>query len=654
MTTEEVRKLEFELAVTATMVADTRISPDGRQIAYVTTPVSQEGEHPTSEIWLVSTDGDEPRRLTTSEAADNSPRWSPDGRRIAFTSDRNQLGTTQIYVLDLSGGEAIRLTGAENGASSPAWSPDGSLLAFTKPDGESEDEKQRKEAGDDVNVVDRDVRRAGLWILSVPEDAATMSGLPEARRLSPEGRHVASAPSWAPDGSPLVVALTKSPSLSDALRADLVTLSLEGDVEQIGEVEGLESTLEFSPDGATIAFIAAEGQVPANSVLQTVPTTGGQALVVTPGYEGSFAAFEWLPDGDKVIARIEQGQQHIFQVVDLATGDLTDAFAPFERPGSGPSLLSASSDGRRIAFARADDLSFSDVYVADLDGSHRQLTDLNPWTRDYDFGETREIRWKAPDSLEIQGLLILPVGYKEGQRYPLVVWIHGGPTAAWTHRLYAGWNDLGQFMAQRGYAVFMPNPRGSSGRGTRFSCAIIGCYGEPDSDDIMSGVDYLIEQGIADPDQLVVGGSSGGGFLTNWAITHTDRFKAAVTGAGISNWVSFLGTTDGRSYLDRYFGRLEEDPEVHWRLSPIRSIATATTPTLIRYGEADRRVPPSQGYELYQGLKSRGVETQFVLYPREGHGNMSMRERKHQIDLLQRTVAWYERHLGRTQEGRES
>jgi dipeptidyl aminopeptidase/acylaminoacyl peptidase len=283
--------------------------------------------------------------------------------------------------------------------------------------------------------------------------------------------------------------------------------------------------------------------------------------------------------------------------------------------------------------------------VANLDGVPRRLTDLNPWMRDFEFGETRELRWASTDGMAMQGLLILPVGYQAGQRVPLLTHIHGGPCSAWTHRLHATWHNWGQFMAQRGYAVFLPNPRGSSGRGTQFLCEIVGCYGEPDWEDINSGIDYLIEQGIADPEQLVVGGWSGGGFLTNWAITHSDRFKAAVSGAGIANWVSFQGTADVRSVFDRYLGPVDREVETHWRLSPIRTIADATTPTLILYGEADQRVPVSQGYELYEGLKSRGVETQLVAYPREPHG---IGERKHQLDLLQRVIDWYDRHLGRS------
>lgn len=644
------RMLSFEQAVSATLVTDVQISPDGRHVAYVTTPASKEGEHPVSAIWLVAADDGTPRRLTTSEAADGAPRWSPDGRRLAFVSDRLERGKPQVYVLDLAGGEAVRVTAAPGGVGQAAWSPDGSLLAYTAMDPETEEEKRRREERDDARVVDANVKRASLWVMAVPEDTAAIApnALPEPRRVSPEGIHIGTQAdagfTWAPDGQSFVVLASPDPKAHYTFAPEMAILSLDGELRSLGRFEGLLTTPKFSPDGQTLAFVAAEEVIPAFFSLQTMPASGGQPHIVAPGFEGSFREFAWLPDGERIVASVEMGQRVTVKVFNLTSGEVSDAFAPFERVGVvGAFRLSASGD--RAAFVFAHDESYGDVYVADLGGEPRRLTDLNPWTRDYKWGEVRDIRWTSTDGLEIEGLVILPVGYEEGKRYPLLVHIHGGPCGAWLHHLYAGWHDWGQFFAQRGYAVFLPNPRGSSGRGTAFLCGIVGCYGEPDWEDINSGVDYLIEQGIADSDQLVVGGWSGGGFLTNWAITHSNRFKAAVSGAGIANWVSFQGTADVRSVFDRYLGPVDEEVETHWRLSPIRVISRATTPTLILYGENDIRVPPSQGFELYEGLKSRGVETQLVLYPREPHVIM---ERKHQIDVLQRAIDWYERHLGRS------
>lgn len=643
--------LSFERAVTATVVSDVQIAPDGSSVLYVTTAASVEGA-PSSTIWQVSSDGSRRRPIATAQASNDAPRWSPDGKRILFVSDRAERGKNQLYLLELDGGEAVRVTNFESGVVRAVWSPDGSKIALTAMDNESEGEKERREAGDDIKVFDRDVRKAGLWVIEAPASNADVDAenLPEPKRISPEGVHVGAADpgfSWSPDGTSIAATVAPSPKAHYTFNPDLVIYSLDGEAKTLEVPEGLLSTPRYSPDGSTIAFVAAEEVIPALFSLQTMPAAGGAPRIVAPGYEGSFHNFYWLPDGQRMIAGVERGQNANFMIANPSGGDLTPAFTGFDQPGSGSFLMSLSADGKRAAFVFAGDYSYGEVYVADLGGEPRQLTDLNPWTRDYTFGEVREVRWASKDGLEIEGMLILPVGYQEGQRAPLMVHIHGGPCGAWTRHLIAGWHDWGQFLAQRGYAVFMPNPRGSSGRGTKFLCGIVGCYGEPDWDDIMTGVDYLIDQGIADPNQLVVGGWSGGGFLTNWTITHSKRFKAAVSGAGISNWVSFQGTADVRSVFDRYMGDVTTDVETHWRLSPIRLIDQATTPTLILYGEADIRVPLTQGMELYEGLKARGVETQLVAYPGEPHG---IGGRKHQIDVLSRAIGWYERHLGRTAE----
>ena len=648
-------RLDFERAVTATVVADVQLSPDGRRVAYVTTPASKEGELPSLTIWLVDAEGGPSRRLTTSGASNGAPRWSPDGHTIAFVSDRHEPGKPQLHLLPLHGGEAVRLTDHPGGAGAPQWSPDGTKLAFLAREGETEEETKRREERDDPKVADADWKRQVLHVLDVPADPAALpeGEFPAARRLSPEGVHIGlsinpnpSGFSWAPDSAGLVAAVGRGPKADDNSIADLAAFDLHGGMRRLGTFEAITARPAYSPDGATIAFVACEGRAPAMFVLQTIPAAGGASRTVSPGAEGACLTFDWLPDG-RLLALLGERQTFRLQVVDPASGAAEPALAADGGPGNRGALgfaFSVSQDGRRVAFAWGDDTAHGDVYVADLGGAARRLTDLNPWTREQRWGEVRELAWTAPDGLAIEGLLVLPVEYRVGRRYPLLLQIHGGPAGAWAHNLQASWHDWAQHLAQRGYATLLPNPRGSSGRGTAFLRGIEGNYGEPDWHDLMAGVDHVIEQGIADPDQLVVGGWSGGGYLTNVTITRTDRFKAAVSGAGIANWVSFQGTADVRTVFNRYFADVAEDPEVHWTYSPIRNIRKATTPTLILYGEADDRVPVSQGYELYEGLKARGVETQLVAYPREPH---AIGERKHQLDLLRRVTEWFDRHLGR-------
>lgn len=647
----DVRAVSFERAITATAISEVALSPDGERVAYVTSEISQAGEAPVSTIWLVETAGGAPRRLTTSEVIDNSPRWSPDGTRLAFLSDRKQRGTTQLYVLSLAGGEAVRLTNFEGAVNDPQWSPDGSKLAFTALDTESPEDKKRKEERNDHKIADADWRRASLYVIDVPPDPAAAAELPEPKRITPEGMNIGGnfggGYNWAPDGSGFVALATPDPKAHHQFMPEMILVDLEGTITSLGKHEGLLTRPAFSPDGSTIGYIACEDTTPSFFCLRTIPATGGEGRVVLPKHPASFHDFRWLPEGDRMLAITEEGQQNHLRIVDPEARTATAAVHGLPAGSGGGffgGIASLSRDGKRVAFVWATDHAHGDLYVAELGGAARRLTDLNPWVRDYDWGEVREITWRSTDGMPIEGILILPVGYQEGTRYPLLLQIHGGPCAAWTRHLHANWHDWGQFMAQRGWAVLMPNPRGSSGKGSDFLCAIRNCYGEPDWNDLMTGVDHVIDQGIADPERMVVGGWSGGGFLTNWTVTHTDRFKAAVSGAGISNWVSFQGTADVRSVFDGYLGRVDEDTEHHWRLSPIRYIKHAVTPTLILYGENDQRVPVSQGFEMYEGLKSRGVETQLVIYPREPH---AIGERKHQLDLLERVVGWFEGHITR-------
>jgi dipeptidyl aminopeptidase/acylaminoacyl peptidase len=651
VTTEDLR-LALAEAVSTVTVGDVQLSPDGRRVVYACGPgTAERAEPPTSSLWLVDCGGGPARRLTDSGAADVLPRWSPDGTRIAFLSDRRKRGTAGVYVLDLDrGGEASRLSDGGS-AFSLAWSPDGARIAYAAvPDPESSGDDE--EAPDPL-VVDADVRLTALWLVAPGEQPSDLAP-PRSRRLSPEGLHIVGTSfpgtpfDWSPDGRFVVATTARSPKLHDEALAELIVIGLDGTIQSLATCETYGAVPRFSPDGSTIAFNASEGTIPALYTLQIIEATGGEPRALLPGREASFLNLTWLPDGRRLLALAQERQEQRLVIVDVETGRTNEAIEAFARPGviGARGGFSLSRDGDRVAFTRSDDSSYDDVYGADLGSEALRLTDLNPTTAGRDFGEVRELSWTSFDGTEIDGLLRLPAGYVEGERYPLLLLIHGGPAGAWQHTLYAppasgGWAAV---MAQRGYAVLSPNPRGSSGRGTAFLSEIVGCYGGPDWQDLIAGVDVAIDLGVADPEQLVVGGWSGGGYLTNWTIARTDRFKAAVSGAGISNWVSFQGTSDCRSTFDRYFGRTDERPDIHWQYSPIREIENAKTPTLILFGEKDARVPPSQGYELYEGLEARGVETQLVVYPREGHGIL---ERGHQLDILERVVDWFDSHLGR-------
>jgi len=317
-----------------------------------------------------------------------------------------------------------------------------------------------------------------------------------------------------------------------------------------------------------------------------------------------------------------------------------------ERGSVSKTDVAVSADGRRIALVRSDGARFDDLWAWDEATGLRQLADVNPWLREKRLGRQEEIAWTSFDGETIRGLLITPPGYEEGQgrRYPLVVNVHGGPTWLWTDHLHLNWHDWGMWLALQGYVALLPNPRGSAGRGNRFACANVGDIGGGDYRDVMAGVDHLIAQGLVDEGRMGIGGWSYGGTLTPWTLTKTDRFRCAVVGAGICNWVSFGGTCDIRVFGDRLFeAEQTRDATALWERSALSRVAHVRTPTLIAHGEQDSRVPVSQGRELYSALRHLGVPTELVTYPREGH---QVGERHHQRDLLVRIRDWYKTYLG--------
>ncbi|HYI14032.1 MAG TPA: S9 family peptidase, partial [Thermomicrobiales bacterium] len=284
----------------------------------------------------------------------------------------------------------------------------------------------------------------------------------------------------------------------------------------------------------------------------------------------------------------------------------------------------------------------ADVYVAKIGEPAVRITDLNPQLAGLPMAEMEHVTWTASDGLENHGWLLLPPDAVPNTRLPLITEVHGGPSAQWGNWFYGTWHDWAQILANEGYAVFLPNPRGSTGRGGAHTGANKYDFGGGDFDDIMTGIDMLIERGVADPDRLGICGWSFGGFMTTWAVGHTDRFKAAFAGASPTNWVSKIGTTDIRPANEWNLGSVNDEPDRPWHQSPVRYVKNVTTPTLLVQGGADVRVPPTQSWEFYNALVALGVDTDLVVYPRQGHG---FHERAHMLDLLQRLTGWFAKYL---------
>jgi dipeptidyl aminopeptidase/acylaminoacyl peptidase len=621
-------------------IQDVQISPDGSLVAFVVSNEYTEGVHklPASSIWLVWADGSAAaRQFTAGTSADTRPRWRPDGEELAFLSDRDRDGILQIYTISVDGGEARRLTQVKGGVTDLAWSPDGSRIAFVAPEAEGEEEERRHQERDDAIYVDHDYKYARLWVIEARGDERP-------RALTPAEYQVRGF-AWFGEGWAVVTSPT--PKEDDFALPWTLRQVREGQPDTtLWQGQYPLSFLSASEDGTVLAWThsGARAGDPVDE-LWTLEVEG-EARRVLAGFAGGLAKASVLPDGGGFLVVGITGTHHTVGRLARAGGEavilLDDRILACERGNDEP-FISTSRDGTRYACALEDGTHPADVWTGMVGETPQQVTTGNAALREVRLGASETVHWQAPDGQTIEGVLIYPSDYVEGQRYPLVVHVHGGPQWQWLERLMIGWHEWAQWLAAHGYAVLLPNPRGSVGRGLEYLWSNRQAWGVGDFPDILSGVDALIERGVADPERLGIGGWSYGGFMTAWSIGHSDRFKAAIVGAGVINLVSFQAA-DIPSWLpgDQLLAQPWDDPELYARCSPISYAGKMTTPTLILHGEADKRVPVGQGRELYAALRAREVATEMVVYPREEH---SIIERHHQRDILERVLGWYDRWL---------
>jgi dipeptidyl aminopeptidase/acylaminoacyl peptidase len=601
--------------------------------------MTRDGEHSVCAIWMTGFDGGDPRQFTSGLTADTSPCWSPTGDRLAFISDRAERGKASVYVMPADGGEALRVFIQQGDVGQLTWSPNGSLLAFVFAPGESDDDKKRKEERTDWTVWDAEPKYGRLWVL----DLETREG----RAVSPEDRQVRGY-AWAGDSGRIAVNTTPTPRVDDIFLETTVSIvSLDGDAAGDGfTLRGLAEDMVWSTTGDRIAYRAASDKVVTGEYVYSRNLDGSDLTCLTPDYGGTAASLFPIAGGRELLLQSVEGvNSALYRLTwDGKLSPLLDGepWGAFESP------ISLDAGGARIAGVWESGRSAPDVWVAYTRTSGREAvltrrTRHNVTLECVALGVTEIVRWPSDDGVEVQGLLVKPVNYVTGERVPLIVHVHGGPTWAWPNAFYASGHDWAQLLAGRGYAVLMPNPRGSTGRGPAWANAIFADVGGGEYRDLMTGVDSMIERGIADPERLGVGGWSWGGYMTSWVVSQTSRFKAAVMGAGLPNMISDNSLGDIPSANLSFFETTPyHDPEPYFERSAIRHIRNATTPTLILHGEADKRVNVAEGIEMYVALRTLGVKTQLVTYPREGHG---IEEMKHQTDLLQRMLAWYDEHL---------
>ena len=625
-----------------TQYREAALSPDGRYLAWSVTLKNKDNtQSPNSEIWLLdrTKNSSAPTKLTVWKTphAEHGIAWSPDSRQIAFLSDAEKPGQYELYVQSAASqsSAARRLTNLTGFLAAPAWAPDASKIAllFT--------ENAPRAAG----PLDPATKDAGLVEEHIYEQRLTLvdprSG--DAKPITAPDTYVYEY-DWAPSSDRL--AYTASPGSGDNnwWIARLYTIvAATGSVSEIHKPALQIAEPRWSPDGNQIAFIGGlmsdEGSTGGD--IYAVPATGGAVRDLTPDRKTSPGSIHWLSSGKILFSETVHGATAIASL-DPQSRIAETLWRADETLRSGDGLFSATSDGRTIASVRSSWTLAPEVWagpVNDFAQPVNRITHANDSLRPM-WGRAQTVRWKS-DDVYIQGWLLYPANYDETKKYPLVVSVHGGPAGA-KRPAWPGAFDM-SLLSSQGYFVLFPNPRGSFGEGETFTKANVRDFGQGDLRDILLGVDEIARTLPVDISRLGIAGWSYGGYMTMWAVTQTRRFRAAVAGAGISNWQSYYGENLIDQWMIPYFGStVYDNPTVYTRSSPINFVRNVVTPTLMLVGDSDAECPAPQSYEFWHALKTRGVKTQLVVYPNEGH---AIRRPEHVEDILSRTIAWFDTNL---------
>ena len=658
-----------------------RVSPNGELLAYTRSILNWEKGERQDDLFVVGVDGTSRRRMTHTSLHSESPfEWVRDSQALLFLSARDggqkqlyhlpvaggearQLtkekedvrsfdvsrdgrwiaylagasGNRQIHLIDLQrpGQEASRLTKHKTQVESWHWHPDSQRILFTAKVEDSRLEERRKKVGFDVKINDPQPAGHQLWEVAVESGSQ--------QQLLDNENLVLSQLTVSPDGRYLAFVGRTTRRFSTSWDSEIYLFDFDsGASRRISSNSQPEGNMRFSPDGQWLAFTGPDESEQYRATRIFVASTSSEATRTLLGgwkYDGGVAF--WGADSQSLFFNTTVGvNRHVFRA-SLSGGDA-------QQLTRGDQVITADFDhDAQVLLLRVSTPSEpAETYTAPLDriqsrDGWRRLTEVGKAAREFQLGAYQTIRWESSDGVEVEGLLVKPVDYQEGRRYPLIVQIHGGPAGTSTNSFPGGYSTYAHVLAGRGYAVFQPNYRGSSGYGEQFRRQIAGDYFRQGFEDIMTGVDFLIQSGVADPEKLGHMGWSAGGHWSNWALTHTDRFKAISSGAGAVNWTSMWAQSDMQINREFYFGgKPYENPDHYREVSPITHIRNARTPTLIMCGAADPRVPNPQSRELYMSLQKLGVPVEYIEFPGMPH---SITKPRYQLVKMEAELAWFEK-----------
>jgi dipeptidyl aminopeptidase/acylaminoacyl peptidase len=655
-------------------VSDPHISPDGKLVAYVLTKVDRAQNRRNSSVWMVALDGSRvPWQFTTSPQSSNSPRWSPDGKWLAFLSARPSgeapsgsaaTGATapppatstsaaepqraQLYVLSMDGGEARRVTNLKNGVSDFQWSPDGSRFVVVSRLGPSDTRAESKDRSDVRHYKNTsykfndtgwfDDRRTHLWAVDVK--TGNFKQITEGNDWNDRD------PQWSPDGERIAFVSNRSGKEYEADRnTDVwVISSAGGKLTKISDHDEADSNPRWSPDGKLIAFTG-EVQQRDHPKIWVAPASGGlPSALAANGLDLIPNGLDWSDDGKSIYFESGvKGENQIFRI-DLAVKSI----AQVSHGARAARSVDFDWRAKKMVYLANDFKHLDDLYLADLadlDGrNERKLTNLNEglW-KQLQLADVARFSYQSADNFGVEAFLVKPIDFQVGKKYPLILSVHGGPAAMYG----VDWYHEFQVYAAKGYAVLFTNPRGSTGYGQKFERAIVNEWGGKDYVDIMNGVDEALKRyPWIDADRMGVTGGSYGGFMANWIVGHTNRFKAAVTLRSVSNFISDEGTRDGAyGHTPDFGGDLFDKFDLYWERSPLKYARNVKTPTLILHSDNDFRVPLEQGEQWFRALKHYGVTTEIVMFPRDNHNLTRTGEPKHLIESLNWQLYWFDRFL---------
>jgi dipeptidyl aminopeptidase/acylaminoacyl peptidase len=633
-----------ELSIQLKKISDLNISDKSNKISFVVREALIEGEKSEylSQIWVANTDGSDLVQFTYDKKSNTHPRFSPDGKYLAFISKRSEK--PQIWIMNIAGGGPWQFTHEKQGAGAFHWSPNSKTIAFLMKDPETDEEEKNKKEKRDVILVDKNFKYGHIYTKKFNLKSDTS----KAERIT-NGNYDITNFDWNPNGKNIAFSHRPEPTFNSGfVSGDISMVNLSNKkVKSLVTWEGVDSSPSFSPDGKLIAFTSNGGnrEVIGLNDIFVIKTNGGKPrkLSETPN-RGRVGIINWSTDSRHVYIRdLDRTQSQLYKigVQDKSIDALFDAEGFV-------SSIAISNDETKIIYVKQTVDKPSEVFSGLLRQiKTKRITDFNISLDLPAVTKTEILQWESKDGLEIEGLLTYPANYNKRKKYPLALIIHGGPAGSFP-QTFTGNPGIYvvQYFTSKGYAVLRPNPRGSTGYGKDFRYANFKDWGFGDYEDIMSGVDKVIEMGVADQKRLAVMGWSYGGYMTSFVVTRTDRFKAASMGAGLPNLISMTSTTDISNYLVAHMGdEFWNDYKTYEKHSAIYRIKNVVTPTQILHGENDLRVPFTQGQEFYGALKRKGVSTEMVVYPRTPHGP---REPKLLMDVSPRILTWLDKYINRS------